>query len=225
MAPKAVVCILVAFAFLRAHAMPQQSTNQDAGARSSAQFSEYDDRSAAVAIAVKDRCAPSRDFKGVRWIACVRIVDAFEKDFEYVISIERRYDGTVEIHAARPVGHSVAQQLNTLRSTNSHAALRTLAQAMSVESFSADQRKWPFVGTLAEQFEAIRISPVPMDALYSDSTSYFVRVYAPELLREHHEFEVEGPGPAALHQPDPLLEWVETMRKALMQKWPQSPGR
>src|SRR5262249_6298220 len=64
-----------------------------------------------------------------------------------------------------------------------------------------------------DEFEKIRFSPVLSDVLMTDPTKYMFRVEA--YWGERMELVLYGPGRSAPHQPSPMLEWVERLRRLL----------
>ncbi|HKM81567.1 MAG TPA: hypothetical protein VJY15_11470 [Candidatus Acidoferrum sp.] len=161
-------------------------------------------------LVFRDRCAALKD---VRWIACVRIVPGYANEIEYTLSVEKSYGGTILAHITRPKGQSVYSQLCRRKKERPHASVGALARLIKLESQAGDQRRFPGLVSLADEFEKIRFSPVPPDELMMDATRY--RFCIRSFSGDKMEILLRGPGPTAPGQPLILIQWAESVRELL----------
>ena len=164
----------------------------------------------ALDLVLQGHCAAS---KGVRWISCIRIVPGYSAELEYSLSVEKRYDGTVVAHIIRPKTQSVYTQLCKRRKDRPRASIGDLTKLIEIESQAGDQRKFPGLLALADNFEKIRFSPVLPDEIMMDATQY--RFRARSFSGDQMELTLVGPGAAAPHQPHALIQWAESVREML----------
>jgi hypothetical protein len=169
-----------------------------------------DNHDLALGMVFQDDCTATKD---VRWISCIRVVPGHPDELEYALSVEKRYDGTIRAHISRPKAHSVYTQLRTLRKEHPHASVGDLAKLVLVESQAGDQRRFPGLARLADEFETIRFSPVLSEEIMMDATQYRFRIrsFSGELM----EVSLNGPGSGSPHQPQALIQWAESAREML----------
>ncbi len=158
-------------------------------------------------------CAEPKGLKSMRWTVCVRVTPGYQTELEYLLSFVKGHDGTTYAQIARPQGSSIYAQLLKLKANRRYASPAELAKLVAVETREGDQQTFPALLSLSDEFERIRLSPVLSDELMLDPTTYFVR--AESSWGERMELVLYGPGPSAPHQPHPLLEWVEGLRRLL----------
>ena len=159
---------------------------------------------------LQGHCATS---KGVRWISCIRIVPGYSAELEYSLSVEKRYDGTIFAHITRPKTQSVYTQLLNRKKDRPHASLNALTRLIKLESQAGDERRFPALVDLADDFERIRFSPVLPDEIMMDATQYRFRIRS--FSGDQMELLLGGPGSAAPGQPQILIQWAESVRKML----------
>ena len=164
----------------------------------------------ALDLVFKDGCTAS---KGVRWIACVRIVPGHPSEIEYTLSVEKTYSGTILARITRPRTQSVYTQLCKQRKEHPAASVGDLAKLIEVESQASDQQKFPALARLANEFEKVRLSPVLPDEVMMDATKYVLR--SKSSSGDQMELVLRGPGPSAPHQPQPVIQWAESARQVL----------
>jgi len=170
--------------------------------------------SAVIDLISQDKtCAETKDPKSVRWTVCVRVTPGFQGELEYLLSLEKRYDGTAHAQITEPQGRSIYTQLLTLKTDHPNASATELAKLIAVKTRGEDQRTFPALLRLSDEFEKIRFSPILSDVLMMDPTKYMFRVEA--YWGERMELVLYGPGRSAPHQPSPMLEWVERLRRLL----------
>jgi len=139
------------------------------------------------------------------------VIPGHQTELESLFWLDRRYDGAVHARVTRPHGASIYTQLVKLKSDHPDASAAELAGLIAVETREDDQRTLPALARLADEFEKIRLSPALSDEIMMDPTRYFVRVESAS--GEQLELVVYGPGSTAPHQPNPLLTWVEELRR------------
>jgi hypothetical protein len=132
---------------------------------------------------------------------------------EYLLRLDKRYDGRVHARITRPHGASIYTQLLKLKMERPSASPAELAKAIAVDTRESDQQTLPVLARLADDFERIQLSPALSEELTMDPTRYFIR--AESASGEQIELLLYGPGPSAPHQPRPLLEWVEELRRVM----------
>lgn len=171
--------------------------------------------SRALDLVLPDQCASSTN---ARWIACVRIVPGYPEEIEYSLSVEKRYDGTLRAQIVRPKGTSIRAQLRERKKANPRLSVSELAKLIRVESQAGDQQRFPGLLQLVGEFEQIRLPLVPSDEIMMDATQY--RFCVRSSSGEHAELVLSGPGSAAPHQPQALLQWAESVRQMLAGTFP-----
>jgi hypothetical protein len=170
-----------------------------------------DNYNLALEIAFQDPCTASKD---VRWISCVRIVPGHSTEFEYSLSVERRYGGTILGRVIRPKRKSVYVQLCEWKKGHPQATVRELAKFLARESQAGDQHRFPELVRVADEFEKIRLSPALSDEIMMDATQYRFRIRS--FSGESMELTLSGPGPTAPHQSNALIKWAESARQMLL---------
>jgi hypothetical protein len=169
-----------------------------------------DNYEGALDLAIPERCMASKE---TRWVACVRIVPGYSDDLEYSMSVDKRLDGAIFARVTRPKVKSVHMQLSAQKKQHARASLDDLAKLIKLESQEGDQRRFPGLVGLADEFEKIRFSPALSDELMMDATQYHFRVAS--FSGERMEVMLQGPGAAAAHQPQMLIGWAESVRAML----------
>lgn len=172
----------------------------------------------ALELGLPNRCAEPDLLNGERtshtkWMSCVRIVPAFKNEIEYSLSVEKRYDGTLFAYVARPKGQSIYAQLCEHKKEHPKASVNELTKLIETESRSGDQRRFPALANLANDFEKLQLSPVVSDEIMLDATEYRFQIRS--FSGEHMEAVMIGPGSAAPHQPRALIQWAESTREML----------
>lgn len=150
--------------------------------------------------------------KNVKWIVTVRILPPFEKP-EYRFTMRKFYDGSVELTVLKPEGSSILSQLRALKSKYPNDSLEKICGFVSLDQMKITQSEKPQLGKLANQFEAINISPVLPDELSVDDTGY--EFWSQSLWGNRMNLTLGGPGPGSSKQPHPLLEWAESVGSAI----------
>lgn len=166
-----------------------------------------------VALAFQESCTGRIKSSSMRWIVCVRIIPAYPSELESAVSVERSYDGTILARVARPWMQSIRMQLHGLKQDHPTATAGDLAKLIVLETKEGDQQKFPTLRRLVDDFEKIRFSPALSDELMMDATKYIF--HSKSFSGEQLDLALQGPGPSAPHQPHPMLEWVEALRRAL----------
>lgn len=164
----------------------------------------------ALDLVFRDRCTSPSD---ALWLACIRILPGHQNEIEYSLSMERRYGGTILAHITRPKTQSVYTELYEGKKEHPLASVNELTKLIQVESQAGDQRRFPGLVHLADEFERIRFSPTLTAELMLDATRYRFRVWV--LGGDQMELILHGPGSAAPHQPQPLIQWAESAREML----------
>lgn len=168
----------------------------------------------ALNLALPDRCWSPVD---ARWISCVLILPAFKDQLEYSLSVEKRYDGTLLARIVRPKAQSVYTQLCQQKKEHPRASVDDLAKFIETESLTGDHHRFPMLGDLADEFEKIRFAPVLSAEIMMDPTEY--RFHTRTSSGETMELTLKGPGSAARHQPQPMIQWAESAREMLAQSF------
>jgi hypothetical protein len=156
--------------------------------------------------------APEKFPKDVKWMVTVRILPPFEKP-EYRFSMRKIYNGKVEVSVITPKGTSILSQLRTLQSKYPNASLEQISGFISIEQWTVTQLDHSQLSRLADEFEAIKISPVLPNELRMDGTGY--EFWSQSLWGNRMNVILEGPGSNAKKQPHPLLQWAETVRNSI----------
>jgi len=174
----------------------------------------HENYKAVIDLISRDKtCDAAKDPRPVRWSVCVRVRPGHENELECVLWLEKRDDGTAYAQITRPRGKSIYLQLLKLKTDRPNASPTDLAKLVAVKSRGGDQQTFPGLVSLTDEFERIRLSPVLSDELMMDPTTYFI--HAEALWGERMELILYGPGPSTPHQSDPMLEWVERLRRLL----------
>ena len=121
-------------------------------------------------------CAPLASPKGARWTACIHITPAFRHERETIVYLEKSYEGTIEARASRAKDQSIYDQLLSLRQENPNASLPDLCRLVQVSLLRGDQRRFPKLLELSNEFEKLQISLALSDELISDPTKYYLHV-------------------------------------------------
>jgi hypothetical protein len=93
------------------------------------------------------------------------------------------------------------------------SSLNALTRLIKLESRAGDERRFPELVGLADEFEKIRFSPVPPAEIMMDATQYRFRVGS--FSGDQMEIALHGPGSAAPRQPQILIQWAESVRTML----------
>ncbi|HLN98748.1 MAG TPA: hypothetical protein VK208_09830 [Pyrinomonadaceae bacterium] len=155
---------------------------------------------------------PTQFPKNVKWTVTVRILPPFEKP-EYRFSMQRFYDGRVEVSVIKVKGSSILSQLQTLRTKYPDDSLQKISGFVSLDQLKSTQSEKPQLSRLANEFEVINISPVLPDELRVDDTGY--EFWSQSLWGNRMTLNLGGPGPGTRRQPHPLLEWAEAVRSTI----------
>jgi len=176
-------------------------------------------------IAREKSCVPTDDAKSehaankssaaMRWSVCVRIIPGHPEELESLLWLEKLSDGSLQARIVGPRGASIYWQLVKLKAARRDASPVELAKLVAVETRERDRKTLPGLTQLASEFEEIRLSPVLSDELMMDPTVYSIR--ARSMWGEQMDLVLSGPGPSAPHQPGPLLDWVEKLRRVFSQ--------
>ena len=163
----------------------------------------------ALDLVLRDRCAPT----DALWRACISILPGHQDEIEYSLSVERRYGGTILAHITRPKTQSVYTGLYEGKKGHPLASVNELTKLIQVESQAGDQRRFPRLVHLADEFEKIQFSPTLPNELMMDATKYLFHVRS--YWGDRMDLILSGPGSAAPHQPQPLIQWAESAREML----------
>jgi hypothetical protein len=144
-----------------------------------------------------------------RWIMVSEIHDAFESS-EYWFSIRTNYDGRVEASVRVPRGGSLARQMQKLRERMPDSNLESLSKMLQIDEYNIKDKELPELKRLAQDFQAIQISPVMPDLLIMDAYGY--RFWCRSQYGQEMSAYLSGPGPNASKQPQLLVEWAERVR-------------
>lgn len=150
--------------------------------------------------------------QNVKWMVTVRILPPFEKP-EYGFSMRKTYDGKIEVSVITTKDHSILFQLRILRSKYPKASLEKISELISIERWTITHFDQPQLSHLAEEFEALNISPVLPDELRVDDTGY--EFWSESLWGNRMNVILSGPGMDAKKQPHPLLQWAEAVRSII----------
>lgn len=150
--------------------------------------------------------------KKVKWLVTVRILPPFEKP-EYRFSMQKFYDGRVEVSVIKAKGSSIPSQLRALKSKYPDDSVEKISGLVSLDELKITQSEEPQLDQLADKFEAINMSPVLPDELRVDDTGY--EVWSQSLWGNRMTLMLSGPGPSTSSQPHPLLQWAESVRSAI----------
>ena len=164
----------------------------------------------ALDLVFQGGCAAST---GAQWFSCVRSLPGHSDEIEYSMFVERRYDGTVFARIGRPRVQSIYCQLRQLRKRNPHGSVDELAKLIRIESQMGDQQRFRRLVELAADFEHLRISPIPPDEIIMDATQYRFRIGSSS---GEMDITLRGPGSAAPHQSNALIQWAESAEQMLL---------
>lgn len=163
----------------------------------------------ALDLVFQDACATSKE---ARWFSCVRSLPGHKDEIEYSFLLEKRYDGTVFARIARPKAQSIYRQLRQRKEQNPLGSVGDLAKLIQIESQVGDQQRFGRLAELATDFEKLRVSPIPADEIIMDATEYRFRVRSSS---GKMNITLRGPGSAAPHQSQALIQWAESLRITL----------
>jgi hypothetical protein len=205
---------LVALSQISGTPVPSRSSFSQANvpeeSRSTSDSWVRDNYDRALDLVLENRCTAS---KHARWITCIRIVPGHPTELEYSLSVEKQYDGTVLAHVTRPKAHSVYTQLCERKKEHPRASVGDLTRLIALESQAGDQRRFPSLVHLADEFEKIRFSAILSDEIMMDPTQYRFRVRS--FSGDQMELALQGPGSGAPSQPQILIQWAESAREML----------
>jgi hypothetical protein len=164
------------------------------------------------ALLPKGNITPEEFPKNVKWMVTCRIAPPYENP-EYRVSMHKTYDGKIEASIVSPKGASVISQLRALRRRHPEAELEKIARMVSVKHTTVTQSDYPQLSELASQIEAMNISPILPDELGTDETGY--EFWSQSLWGNRLNLIMGGPGTDVKGQPNPLIQWVETVRNVV----------
>jgi hypothetical protein len=127
--------------------------------------------------------------------------------------VEKRYGGTIFVQIARPKSRSIRARLRERKKEHPDGSVGDLTKLIELESQAGDQRRFPGLVGLANEFERIRFSPILSDEIIMDATEYTFRTRS--LSGEQMELILHGPGPSAPAQPHALIQWAESAKAML----------
>lgn len=150
--------------------------------------------------------------RDVRWMVTVRIIPPFEKP-EFRFSLQKKYDGKIETLVSTPRGSPILTQLRELKRKKPDATVEQISSLVAIQHSTVTDRDCPQLSRLARELESLKLSPVLPDEISMDSTGY--EFWSHALWGNRMQVRLGGPGPDALKQPNPLLEWIEDARNTL----------
>lgn len=156
--------------------------------------------------------APEKFPKHIKWLVTVRISPPFEEP-ESRFSLHKTYDDKVEAHVITAKGASIVSQLRALKNKYPDATVEKISSLVSVDQRTISQIGCSQLSHLADQFEAISMSPVLPDELGVDETGY--EFWSQSLWGNRMNVLLSGPGSVAKKQPHPLLQWAENVRSVI----------
>jgi hypothetical protein len=169
-----------------------------------------DNYNSVLDLVFQDHCEASAN---IRWAACVRVIPGHQTELEYTLSVKKNYDGTILAHVTRAKRESVYSQLCKFKKEHPAATAGDIAKLIQVEFRSVNQQKFPALVHIADKFENIRFSPVLPDEIMMDPTIY--DFHSRSSSGDQMDLIMSGPGTSAPRQPQPLIEWAESVRKIL----------
>lgn len=150
--------------------------------------------------------------RDVRWMVKVRIIPPFEKA-EFLFSLQKKYDGKIEAVISTPRGSPILTQMRDLRKKRPDATVEQISSLIAIQHSTRSDRDCPQLSRLARELESLELSLVQPDEISMDSTGY--EFWSQALWGNRMQVRLGGPGPDALKQPNPLLEWIEVARNTL----------
>lgn len=150
--------------------------------------------------------------RDVRWMVKARIIPPFEKA-EFLFSLQKKYDGKIEAVISTPRGSPILTQMRDLRKKRPDATVEQISSLIAIQHSTRTDQDCPQLSRLARELESLKLSLVQPDEISMDSTGY--EFWSQALWGNRMQVRLGGPGPDALKQPNPLLEWIEDARKTL----------
>ncbi|MEW5980577.1 MAG: hypothetical protein AB1898_32755 [Acidobacteriota bacterium] len=165
----------------------------------------------ALEILLPNRAAvESRFAKDLKWVLSGRVLPPHEEN-ELGFFLQRDYQGQAQLTIIRPRRDSIIMQLRALRKEFPDASLDRILGHVSLEHKRMAASDHPEVGLLADQFEEVRMSPVPPLDLFMDATGY--EFWIETKWGSRTSILLSGPGSQALKQQHPLVLWAEGLRR------------
>jgi hypothetical protein len=158
---------------------------------------------------------PAAFQRSLRWIVSIRIRGPFI-DPVIKLTVKKSYSGSVEVMTIRPADDSLADQINQITKNKPNASAADVANSVKLVQTTINDHECSTLIELANQFENLSIGAVVPNQLIMDSTRY--DILSQNLYGNHIQVVYDGPGPGARKQEEPILGWVEKLRKLVERK-------
>jgi hypothetical protein len=158
-------------------------------------------------------CDMPKGVNEMKWTICARIIPGNPMESESSLLFGKGYTGEIIARITRSRSRSVYVQLSELKREYPTATLANLSKLVMLESKEANGKELPLLLQISNDFERIRLSPIPSDSIYIDATSY--TIYLKSYSGKKVEFLLDGPGSSIVQQPNSLLQVVEMLRQVL----------
>jgi hypothetical protein len=145
-----------------------------------------------------------------RWIVSIRMRGSYIEQL-MAISLKKSYSGGIEATITRPVGKDLDRQIDQLARVNPKVSVSEVANSIKLMHSKLNSRECSALIGLAEEFERLSFSTVLPDVRIWQSTRY--DIISQSLHGNSVQIRYHGPGPEAKIQEEPVLDWVERLRK------------
>jgi hypothetical protein len=194
-------------------ALPQTTRKQEEQREKARAWVHENYKAIVKLISEEGGCAEPKDTKHVLLWVCARVLPGFQNELEYVLSLEKRDDGTAHAQIIRPQGTSIFEQLLKLKMEHPTASSAELTKLVVLETRRSNQQTLPDLQRLGDTFARLQFSPILSDELILDPTTYFIHVHA--IWGEQMDLVLYAPDYPEPRRSHPLIEWVERLHHLL----------
>ena len=147
------------------------------------------------------------------WEVKARIEESFVDPLMFTL---RKYSsGNVEATVIRVQNDSQVDVYSKYFAYDSKMSVTKIADEIKLVHTKLDSNKCPALLDLAKELEDMPVKAVLPTVLYVDGTEY--NILTENLWFNKLRIEYHGPGPDAKAQPVPVIDWVERLRRVVVQ--------
>lgn len=147
--------------------------------------------------------------RSVRWVFLVRIREP--RVDPVLLSVKKDYSGKVEVDTTRLAISSLPRQVIQIRKVNPKASVSEVANGIKLVRTYLTSKSCSGLLELGDEFEHLSIPAVLPDVLIMDSTIY--TAVSQSLYGNGLQMIYYGPGQKESIQEEPILGWIEKLRK------------
>ena len=145
----------------------------------------------------------------LHWEIKVRIEDSSADPL--MIILRKYYSGDVNVTTIQVLGKPLQDQVSDIMSANPMANITKVANRIKLRHTKIDDKKYPALLKLAEEYESLSIKAILPDVLRMHGTEY--NILSESLYGNNIQILYNGPGPDANVQEVPVIDWVERLRR------------